>query len=139
MACAWGFMLKCYLKAKCRRTDTNGKKKVYIHRKLTYIVNGKWKMCGSEEFVTWKFTLLSNFPHVKRFEMEKCKTSYILASKCCSVSLYFHWKEKCRNSERMHVQLTWLWPFVKAFLSNRSFSPDGWEIFKEHNPLRYSM
>ena len=97
-------------------------RKVHIHRKLTYTVNGRWKMRGSEEFITWKFTLLSNLPHVKRFEMEKCKTSYILASKCYSVSLYFHWKEKCRNSERMHVQLTWLWPFGKLFFLTIVFS-----------------
>lgn len=47
--------------------------------------------------------------------MENYKMSYILASKCYSVSLYFHWKEKCRNSERMHVQLTWYGPLARLF------------------------
>lgn len=137
MACACGFMLKCYLKAKCRRTDTDWKKSTYTQKAD---LHSKWKMKNMwfTGIYYLKIHPLSNLPHVKRFEMEKYKTSYILASKWYSVSLYFHWREKCRNSEGMHVQLTWLWPFGKAFLSNHSFFPDGWEIFKEHNLFRYS-
>ena len=53
-----------------------------------------------------------------KFETEKCAMADILASRRYCASLYFHWKEKCRNPERMHVHLTWLRPTGKAFFSN---------------------
>lgn len=111
------FMLKGCIKGRCW-TDTN-RKSQHTCRECWPV--SKWKPEKVWFRGIYYLKIQSVFQLIScedKFEMEKCAMAYILAWRCCCASLYFHWKENCRNSERMHVHLTWLWPTGKAFFSN---------------------
>lgn len=106
------------------KRKTHAEKAVICHKtkqNKTTSATQQQRKCVVQRNLLPEYSICFPTNHVKtnlRWRNVKCLTFW--RQEAILPFFYFHWREKCRNPERMHVQLTWLWPTVKLFLSNHN-------------------